>query len=467
VSLLDRLSDEPNNSFAVHPDLIRFTDSKTNRGIIMSLGLQSIRRPFLAFGVTMLGLCVLLAASWPQWRGPKRDGISTEDGLLQQWPAEGPKLLWQLTDIGDGYSTPAVVGNRIYLLSNEGMDNEFVQALDVDDGQQIWEQRIGNVGLPDQEPKYPGSRSTPTIDGELMYALGSDGDLACLESGTGRIRWQKNVRNEFGGKYGQWAYAESPLVDGEVVVCTPGGEEATLVALNKLTGELVRKFPVPGGEEAGYASIVIANIGGVKQYVQFLENGLVGVDAQTGKFLWRYDHTAKGSPANIPTPIVRGNLVYSASGRGGGGLVEITANGGVFEAKELYFGGKYPRGIGGAVLVGDYMYGTSGLTMVCVEFETGEVVWSKDRAVAPASLCFADGSLYLHGENVGEMALVEASPAEYRERGRFMPANLLPERDRTDAYAYPVVADGRLYIRDHGRLWCYEVKSQSGASARP
>jgi outer membrane protein assembly factor BamB len=425
----------------------------------MSLKIHSISRTALILAAVFS--LALLAASWPQWRGPQRDGTSKEGGLLQQWPAEGPKLLWQLTDIGDGYSTPAVVGNRIYVLSNEGMDNEFVQALDVEDGQQIWAQRIGKVGLPDQEPKYPGSRSTPTIDGDLIYALGSDGDLACLETATGRIRWQKNVRNEFGGKYGSWAYAESPLVDGDVVVCTPGGEEATLVALNKLTGELVRKFPVPGGEKAGYASIVMANIGGIKQYVQFLGNGLVGVDAQTGKFLWRYDHTAQGSPANIPTPIVRGNFVYSASGRAGGGLVEISSNGETFETKELYFGQKFPRAIGGAVLVGDYLYGTSGPTMVCVEFETGDIVWTQARAVAPASLCFADGCLYLHGETNGELALVEASPEEYRERGRFTPPNQ-PERGRPDAWTYPVVADGRLYIRDHGRLWCYDVRATSG-----
>jgi outer membrane protein assembly factor BamB len=415
----------------------------------------------VSVGCGILVLCALLAANWPQWRGPQRDGISQETGLLQEWPTEGPPLVWQVDNLGGGYSTPAVVNDRIYLLNNKGNENEFVQALDVKDGQQIWATRIGNVGHPKQDPSYPGARSTPTIDGELMYALGSDGNLACLETATGNIRWQKHLRNDFGGKYGEWAYSESPLVDGEVVVCTPGGEQATLVALDKRSGEVVWKADdVPGGDEAGYASIVIANAGGKKQYVQFLGEGLVGVDAETGKFLWRYDHTAQGSPANIPTPIARDSYVYSASGRGGGGLVEISTSAGEIDVKEVYFDRKLPTSIGGAVLIGDYLYGTSGVTMVCVDFKTGEIKWTKDRAVAPASVCYADGRLYLHGEKTGELALVEATPEEYRERGRFMPPNQ-PDRGSSQAWAYPVVADGRLYVHDLGTLWCYDVRANA------
>ncbi len=302
----------------------------------------------------MVALCALLAANWPQWRGPERDGISKETGLLQQWPAEGPTLLWQVSDLGDGYSTPAIVDDRIYLISNEGLDNEFVQALDVEDGEQIWAQRIGIVGNPEQRPPYPGARSTPTVDGKLLYALGSDGDLVCMETETGNVRWQKHLRNDFGGEFGEWAYSESPLIDGDKLVCTPGGKEATLVALNKQTGDVIWKAPVPGGDEAAYASVVIANVGGKKQYVQFLQNGLVGVDAETGEFLWRYERTAQGSPANIPTPIAQDDYVYSASGRGGGGLVQIVSSGGKFDAKEIYFERKLPTAIGGAVLVGDH-----------------------------------------------------------------------------------------------------------------
>jgi outer membrane protein assembly factor BamB len=169
------------------------------------------------------------AADWPQWRGPQRDGISKETGLLKGWPKEGPKQLWQEKDIGFGYSTPAVVGDHLYLLSNKG-DDEFVQSLAVKDGKQGWSTRIGKVG-PNRVPQYPGARSTPTVDGQVLYALGSDGDLVCLTTATGAQKWKKNLRSDFGGKPGAWAYAESPLIDGDVLVCTPGGKEATLVAL--------------------------------------------------------------------------------------------------------------------------------------------------------------------------------------------------------------------------------------------
>ena len=273
-------------------------------------------------GLNLLPL-ILPAADWPQWRGPQRNGISQETALLAEWPKEGPRLVWQVKDIGSGYSTPSVVGDRLYLLSNQGMDNEFVQALAVEGGTKIWSQRIGKVGNPDQQPKYPAARSTPTVDGEWLFALGSDGDLACLDRATGKPRWQKNLQKEFGGQPGTWAYSESPLVDGETVVCTPGGADATLVALNKQTGELIWKCAVPTGEQAAYSSALAIEVRGVRQYVQMLQKGLVGVEAKTGKLLWRYDRTAKGSPAVIPTPVAVGDFIYSAGARNGGGGVRL------------------------------------------------------------------------------------------------------------------------------------------------
>ena len=324
------------------------------------------------------------------------------------------------------------------------------------DGKTVWSRRIGKVGAPDQRPSYPGARSTPTLDGRSLYALGSDGDLACLDAATGEVRWQKNVRTEFGGKHGTWAYAESPLIDGDVVVCTPGGPEATLVALNKQTGSVVWKSSIPSGGKAAYSSAIIAEVGGVRQYVQFLAKGVVGVEAKTGKVLWRYDETAKGSPANIPTPIEHDGYVYSASSRGGGGLVKLTANNGAFEAEETYHSAKLPTAIGGAVRIGNYLYGTTGKSLLCVEFTTGKVVWQQRRDVA-GSLCYADGLLYIHGET-GEMALVEATPEAYREKGRFTPPNA-PDRGKSKTWAYPIVADGRLYIREVGTVWCFDVKA--------
>lgn len=403
----------------------------------------------------------VVAADWPQWRGPERSGVSKETGLLKQWPAGGPKLLWQVNEIGDGFSTPVVVGSRIYLMSNIGMDNEFVQALSTDDGKAIWATRVGNVGNPNQNPPYPKARSTPTIDGDVIYALSSDGDIVCLEAKSGKIRWTKNVRKEFGGQPGEWAYAESPLVDGDVVVVTPGGPEATIVALNKKTGALVWKSAVPGGEPAGYASAIVVQAAGRKQYVQLLSKGMVGVDAKTGEFLWRYADVAKG-PAQYFTPVARGEHVYCGALGVGGGMVHLKNNGNAVVAEQVYFARGLPNGIGGAVVVGDHLYGTEvAQKLVAVEFATGKVMWESPN-FGWASVAAADGMLYLHLTN-GDFVLVEATPAGYREKGRFTPP-AQPKHKQVGPYpeasfAYPVIANGRLYIRDLGTLWAYDIKT--------
>jgi outer membrane protein assembly factor BamB len=400
------------------------------------------------------------AADWPQWRGPDRNGISKETGLRADWPKAGPKLLWQVNDLGYGYSTPAVVGPHLYLLGSKGNDNEFVQALSIKDGHPVWSRRLGKVGNPNQIPPYPGARSTPTVDGEVLYALSSDGDLACLDVSSGNVRWQKSLRNDFGGNPGKWAYAESPLIDGDMLVCTPGGKESTLVALNKQTGAVIWKSAVPGGDAAGYASTVISHAAGRKQYVQFLAGGVVGVDAKTGKFLWRYGKTAKNSPANIPTPVVHGDYVFTGTGLGGGGTVRLKADKDGVIAEEVYFERGLPTSIGGAVVLGQHLYGTNGQQgLMCIELASGKELWS-DKSIGAASLCFADGRLYLHGEN-NEVALVEANSQAYREHGRFtLPDQPMHLRGKGEkAWSYPVVANGRLYIHDVGTLWCYDIKA--------
>lgn len=410
----------------------------------------------VVLGSLTLGLTLgARAADWPQWRGPQRDGLSAETGLLKKWPAGGPKLLWQQKDIGEGYSTPAIVGDRIYLMGNRGMEDEFVACLAVGDGRELWTTRVGEVGE-NRGPQYPGARSTPTIDGELLYALGSDGDLVCLETASGKLRWQKNLREDFGGQPGNWAYAESPLVDGEIVLCTPGGKEATLVALDKKSGDTIWKTAIDQGDQAAYASAAIARLDGKKEYVQFLQKGVVGVDAQTGKFLWRYERTAQGSPANIPSPVVLDDLIYTSTGRGGAGLVKLSADGEGVKAEQVYYQGKLPTSIGGAVVVDGLLYGTTGQGLVCADFATGEIKW-QDRSIGAAALCYADGRLYLHGEN-GEAALVLATPEKYQELGRFTPPDQPDRSGRTKAWAYPVVSNGRLYLRDQGFLWSYDVR---------
>ena len=419
--------------------------------------------PHRTLGLVLSTVCLssvalrVAAEDWPGWRGPQRTGISREKGLLQEWAAEGPRQAWSSGELGGGYGSPAISAGKLFIQSNKGAEDELVQAFSATDGKPLWSMRIGKVGNPDQQPSYPGTRSTPTVDGAMLYALGSDGDLAALETATGKVRWKKSLRGEFGGMPGIWAYSESPLIDGNTLVCTPGGDEATILALDKRSGDVLWKSAIPG-EQAAYSSPIVHTIGGIKEYVQFIQKGVVGVDAKTGKLLWRYDQTAKNSPANIPTPVAFNDMIYSSTNRGGGGLVRLKVEQGAIQAEPVYAAPKLPTSIGGSVRVGDYLYGTSSAGLMCVQFATGEVKW-QERGIGASSVCFADGRLYLHGEN-GQMALVEPSPEGYREKGRFTPAEPPQRAQGTQAWAYPVVANGRLYVRDLNKLWCYDVKAK-------
>lgn len=397
------------------------------------------------------------ADDWAQWRGQKRDGISQEKGLLKEWGAGSPKLAWQLKDIGFGYSTPAVVGDRIYLMSNEGNDSEFVRAYSAKDGKPLWSTKIGKVGNPNQQPNYPGARSTPTVEGKMLYALGSDGDLVSITVATGKIVWKKNLRTDFGGKPGVWAYSESPLIDGEKLIVAPGGEAATIVALDKKSGSTLWKSAIPGEATASYASAIVMEVGGVRQYVQYLSNGLTGVDAKTGKLLWRYDKSVdKMYKVHAATPVAFDNLIYS-SAAAGGGVARIKATADSYQAELVYNERKVPNALGGAVKVGDYLYGTTNAQLMCLEYATGRVVW-ENRSLGAASVAYADGNLYVHGEN-GDVALVEATPKAYIEKGRFTPPSP-PERGQSKAWAYPVISNGRLYIRELNTLWAYDIAAK-------
>jgi outer membrane protein assembly factor BamB len=401
----------------------------------------------LAFAFTAI------AADWPQWRGPDRNGVSKETGLLKHWPEGGPKLRWKTDDIGAGYSTPIVVAGRVYVQSTRG-DKEVCLALDEQTGKPVWSVEIGGVGQ-NRGPQYPGTRASPTFDDGKLYCLASDGDLSCRAAADGKEIWRKNMVRDLGGKVGYWAYSESVLVDKDHVICTPGGESAVLAALNKNTGEVVWKTPLPDGDIADYASVMAVDGGGHKQYVGFLRKGLIGVDAATGKFLWRYTKTidSPGAPtgANILTPVVLGNRVFSSGSRSGGALVELIPDGDGVAVKEIYFNQTLSPSIGGAVLVDGHLYGTSGATIFCANFATGEVKW-KERSVGAASLCYADGRIYARGFDK-DVALIEATPEAYREHGRFSP----PERSKIKAWPHPIVANGGLYLRDQGVLQCYEV----------
>jgi outer membrane protein assembly factor BamB len=396
-------------------------------------------------------------ADWPQFRGPNRDGISRETGLLKRWPNAGPNLVWKAEQLGVGFSSASVVGNRIFTMGDR-RDGCYVIALDRATGKELWAAKVGRTG-----GNYAGPRCTPSWDDGLVFALGQHGDLACLDAATGAERWHKSLPKDFGGQSGGWNYTESPLVDGEKLVCTPGGSQATMLALNKKTGAVVWKCPVPDGDTAGYASIVVAEAGGIRHYVQLTADGLVGVRASDGKFLWKYGDSRErfaGNTANIPNPIVLGDHIFSAAGYGrGGALVRLAPHADGIRAEEVYFNRQLTNKHGGVVKVGDYLYGDrddSGYPF-CAEAKTGKIVWRREqRGSGSGSACvvYADGHLYFRYSD-GYVALVPASPRGYAEVSAFK----IPNSDR-DSWNHPVVAGGRLYLRDKDILWCYAVKAK-------
>jgi outer membrane protein assembly factor BamB len=411
------------------------------------------RRLVLSSLALALALALSPAADWPQWRGPNRDGVSKETGLLKEWPADGPPLRWKRTDIGPGYSTPVVAGGRVYVQTTGGKE-EFALCLDEKTGKDVWKTAVGGVGV-NRGPDYPGTRSSPTVDGDRVYCLASAGQLACLGT-DGKVRWTKDLAKDLGGVVGtdkqSWAYSESVLVDGDVVVCTPGGKDAALAGLDKMTGEVVWKTAAPAADPAEYASVVAAEVGGAKQYVTFLRKGLVGVDAKTGKLLWQYEKVVDPG-ANIMTPVVAGDKVFASTSRGGGALLELKPGA---DPKEVYFGKQLTSSIGGAVAADGHLYGAGTNTgLYCVELATGKEKWS-ERPVGNASVCLADGRVYARSHDTGDVFLAEASPKEYAQHGRLKQ----PDRSGKKAWPHPVVANGGLYLRDMDVLLCYDIAAK-------
>jgi outer membrane protein assembly factor BamB len=397
-------------------------------------------------GALLLCIATVHAASdWPQWQGADRTRHSKETGLLKEWPASGLPVVWTANGLGTGYGSMAVAGDRVFVQGARGR-NSFVIALNRADGKEIWSKALGPA---DTNDKGSGPRSTPTVDGDRMYVLTENGDLACLKT-DGTVVWQRNILKDFRGAQIRWLISESPLVDGPHVVVTPGGRGAGIVKLDKMTGQTVWAAKELS-DEAGYSSIIAADVQGVRTYMTFTAAAGVGVRASDGKLMFRYPRAANRT-ANIATPVFSNNKVFFASGYGtGGGLLDLTAQNGEVAAKEAYFTLDMKNHHGGMVLVDGYLYGFNDSILNCLEFATGKVMW-RDRSVGKGSVTFVDGHLYLQSET-NIVGLAEATPTGYKERGRFE----IPDKGMP-SWAHPVITDGRLYVRNQDTLLVYNVR---------
>jgi outer membrane protein assembly factor BamB len=435
-----------------------------------------IARPFLS--VLALSVAVLTGAlaspadqapaksagreggNWPQWRGPQRDGVSAETGLLASWPQTGPSKVWTANGLGAGFSSVAVVAGRVYTMGDR-RDGQYVIALSEDAGKELWATRVGRR----HEDEYGGPRSTPTVDGDSLYVVDTDGDVVCLDTASGAERWRRSMPREFGGRMmSSWMFAESPLVDGDRVIVTPGGSKAAMVALDKRSGKDVWRaaltaFGSQGADGAGYSSIVISNGGGVKQYVQLMGRGVVSVRASDGWVMWGYNRVANDI-ANIATPLVKDDFVFASTGyETGSALLQLSADGaGRVKATEKYFleARTLQNHHGGFVLIDGVVYGGHGHNNgfpVAMELSTGRMLWERARGAGTgsAAVTAADGHLYFRYQD-GTMALVAASPKQYQLKSSFEIPNV-----RNPSWSHPVVTGGRLYLREQDALHVYAI----------
>lgn len=444
-----------------------------------------------ALFLMFIGSSTVVADDWPQWQGPDRNAVSKEKGLLQEWPKDGPTLAWRAKELGGGDSAPSIVGGKILGMSNRG-DEEVVWALSEADGKELWVTRLGSAFQQRFHQSKEGPACTPTVDGERLYVLGVGGELGCLQVKDGKLLWHINLTKEFGGIPGMWNYRESPLVDGDKLICTPGGPDAALVALDKNTGKTIWKAKMPGAAApagsgqgrppggsgrpgrpggfgssggAAYSSVIAVDFAGQRQYVQMTAKALVGVEASNGKLLWTYEKPSNFMGINCSTPLYVDGQIFAASAyNAGGGLVKLVKDGekGV-KVDEVYFTKKMENHHGGMIVHDGCLYGANGGNgggyLICLDFKTGKVLWDErekeGKRIEKGSITMADQRLYYRTES-GTVLLIEPNPKELLVRGRFTQ----PDRTRVPAWAHPVIANGKLYIRDQDVLYCHDVKAK-------
>jgi outer membrane protein assembly factor BamB len=389
------------------------------------------------------------SGSWPCFLGSNHDNISKETGLLTKWPAQGPAPAWHLQGLGQGFSAVSVADGVVFTMGTPD-NQESLLAISLD-GKALWSVPTGGPVF--QEGHGNGSRSTPTVDGGNVYTLGASGDLICVDISKKSVRWHKSLPQEFGAPIPQYGYSESVLIDGSKLICTPGGQGATLAALDKNTGSVLWKCPVPSLPGAAYGSPIVADVGGSREYINVVSRGVVGVKAD-GTFLWANDAIGNANVICASPLFIKDYVFVSASYNAGAALIHLTPSeqGGI-QADLVYHSTQMKNHHGGMVAIGNYVYGADDQVLTCFSLDTGKTVW-KNRSVGKCSLTCADGHLYVRGEENGAMALVEATPNGYHEMGRFVP----PKNNNLPAWPYPVVAAGKLFLRDQDDLFCYSLK---------
>jgi outer membrane protein assembly factor BamB len=411
----------------------------------------------VALSLSPLG--ALSANDWVQWRGPNRDGIAKESGLMDQWPEQGPAISYRTKGLGSGMASLAIHAGLLYTIGNiDGKTNLICR--NAGDGAEVW-------ATPFTDDKG-AANGTPTIDPEtgLVYAMSFDGVMVCCDAKTGKVAWKKSFTGDFGGKMESgWGYSESPLIDGDKLLCTPGAPKAMVVALKKKTGDLIWAGKAPegklrGNDGAGYSSIVISNAAGRKQYVQLVGHGIVSYDAATGELLWNYDRVAN-TTANIPTPLVSGNYVFCSTGYGDGGtaLLEISPKANrSLGVKEVYYKSskELQNHHGGMIMIGEHVYmghGHNNGFPACVEWKTGKDLWDKGRGAGggSAAIVAADKKLFFRYQD-GMMAMIDTDTNAYKLLGKFKLAT-----HNGESWPHPVIVDGNLYIRDQDELIVYKI----------
>lgn len=409
--------------------------------------------------------CPCTAADWPQWRGPDRSNVAPGARLLATWPKDGPPLVWTADGLGTGVPSVAVADGRVYVLGYRD-GKEHLSALAEKDGKPLWSVPVGP-----EVKELPGmrwlSQRTPTVDGERIYAFTARGELICVMAADGKEQWRKDYVKDFGGKAGYWGYCDFPLADGDRLVCTPGGKDAALVALNKKTGAVEWKCAVPAATPAAYrgtyGGVVAAEIAGMRQYIHQLEAGVVGVRAADGALLWHYS-ALTSTMGNVHTALVRGDEVFASYGWGAGvALLRVTKNGDSFKVEEVYRTKQVPLDpwLGSSVRLGEYVHAANGL---CLEWKTGVRV-AQPAGVVPTSriTMTAAGGRLIHRNGSGLTTLTEvAADGTYTRRGEFRVKQVASE----PTWSFPVVANGRLYLRDQATLACYDLRDPDAKPAK-